>query len=373
MEDKELKEVKDTPVEKTESEVAAEDFEKLKVAAENCKSPEDLEIIKLMESDRKFVAVRGIMSAKNKIEEIRAVKDTAIRKIHAMTPDARISIVEARAKALDAEAVGKLDMKNEENWKKIQECYTFDDGTVLHFTNAPETKDIKYREMHRDYLLYLKTLQDESEKFDVYEAKLRKDIDTEIANFEEILGTEAADQLRNYADFADFYRQWITELLKRDDISPLARQKLEDIVKYDNAGITLDFLITEIKDLISRKGNASSLLFGYRNNYVEVSSKAEKVLTTKFAHYKYDASMMKFFDFEKRFFPEYAKYNNLFMFIIFRYIKANYEKFDTNWMITIGELLTQMGFLTKPEAERPACSKEFEESFRTVMSLVINH
>lgn len=369
MEDKELEpEVKDTEVKKEEG--AKDELEKLKAIV---KSPEQIEIIKLMEEDRTFVAVRGIMAAKNKIEEIRTVKDTAVRKVRAMTPDARVSIIEARAKALDAEAVGKLDMKNEENWKKIQECYTFDDGTVLHFTNEPEIKDVKFREMHRDYLLYLKSIQDETEKFDVYEAKLTKEIDDEIAKFGELLGEEEADKLRNYADFADYYRQWITNVLQRDDISPLARQKLEEIVKSDNAGISLDFLIKEIQDLIGRKGNASSLLFGYRNNYVEVATKAEKILTTKFAQYKYETAMTKFFDFEKRFFPEYEKYNNLFMFILFRYIKANYEKFDSNWMITIGEILTQLGFLTKPETDRPPCSKEFEEAFRTVMSLVINH
>lgn len=347
-----------------------EEIAKLKEVA---KSPEQQEILNLMQKDRTFVAIRQIMGVKNELEQIRTVKNGAISKVRAMTPDARVSIVEARAKELDAEAVGKLDMKKEEDWKKIEACYTFEDGSKLHFSNEPEVKDVKYREMHRDYLLYLRSIQVETEKFEVYETKLQNDIEKEIAEFEEILGKEEADKLRNYADFADYYRQWITKTLGRDDISPLARQKLQEIVDADNSGVNLDFLINEIKELISRKGDAKSLIFGYRNNYLEVATKAEKVLKTKFAQYKYEASMAKYFDFEKRFFPEYEKYNNLFMFILFRYIKSNYEKFNSNWMITIGELLTQMGFITKPEEERPACSKEFEEAYRTVMSLVINH
>lgn len=367
MEEKEV-----VQTEKVEVKDAADE---LKVLQEKAQSPEQKEILNLMKTDQTFVAVRNIMATKNKIEEMRSVKDAAISKVHAMTPDARISIIEARAKDLDAEVVGKMDMKDDKNWETIKECYTFEDGSILQFSNEPEgkEKDVKIREMHRDYLLYLKKLNEETEKFNVYEQKLMNDIEKSIDDFGQIVGEAEAEKLRNYADFADYYREWITKTLERKDISPLARTALEKIVNADNEGISLKFLIDEIKDLIARKGNSESLLFGYRNNYAEVAAKADKVLKTKFAQYKYDAAMSKFFDFEKRFFPEYAKYNNLFMFIIFRYIKSNYEKFDTNWMITIGEILTQLGFLTKKEEDRPACSKEFEESFRAVMSLVINH
>lgn len=351
----------------------AEKVDELEEALDEARTPEQKEILNLMKNDKTFVAVRQIMEVKNEMMKVTSLRESAMAKVNAMCPDQNLSIVEARAATIDVEKMKNLDMTVAENWIKVKEFYTFEDGSMVHFTNTPDSDDIKIRELHRDFLIYLKSIKEENEKFDVYEQKMRADIKNLEDEFESIMGEEAAAKLRSYRDFADYHRQWIASTLERDDISPETRKQLEAIVISDNAGITLEYLIKEIKTLIERRGDAKSLLHGYRNNYVEVATKAEKVLSTKFAKYRYEIQMRQFFDFEKRFFPEYEKYNNLFMFILFRYIKANYEKFDNNWMITIGETLTQLGFLTKPEENRPECNKEFEEAFRTVMSLVINH
>ena len=366
--------VNNTEVKTTPEVTKNETIDALEEAAAGARTEEQKEILDLMKADQKFVAIRQIMEVRNRVAQVQAVKEEAVSKIHTMCPDSRLSVVESRALLLDVNKMAALDMKKEEDWAKVKECYTFEDGGMLQFTSDPDLNDVKIREMHRDFLLYLKKVKEEEDKFEVYETKMKNDIDKLMNDFEDAVGKLEADKLRNYADFADYYRDWVSEKLKDTELSAVARAGLQRVYDADQQGITLEFLIKEIKDLIGRKGDASSLLWGYKNTYGDVARKAEAVLRTRFAKYKFHIAFTKFYDFEKRVFPtDYAKYNNLFMFIVFRYIKSNYNHFDNNSMITIGELLTQLGFLLRPEEERPAITKTFEESYRTVMSLVINH
>lgn len=338
-------------------------------------TPEQQEVYDLMRSDKKFVAIHDIMQLKNKVNEIRTVRDYAVNQIKTMIPDDRISLLEARAVSLDKDALMRLDMSKEEDWLKVQKVYTFEDGGMIHFTNDPDTKVTKVREMHRDYLVYLKTVKEESAKFEAIEAESKEALDKIYSELDEVLGEVEAAKVKNYATFAEYYREWINESLKREDLSDALREQLQKTLDADNRGIELEFLKKEIRELISRKGNADSLLYGYRNNFVETARKASAVLSSKFSKYNYHLALVKFYDLEKRLFPEQygEKYNNLFMFILFRFIKANYEKFDNFWMITIGEIVTQLGLMMKEEPNQPSSTKEFLKNFHEVMQLVVNH
>lgn len=335
-------------------------------------APEVKELQDLMTQDKTFVAVRQIMTLQNNFEQVRTTRQQAIAKANALCTDERISAVEARAMTIDEEALMKLDLKDKDAWEMVLAYYTFDDGVVT-FTNNPDVKDLKIRQMHRDYLLYLKHIKEETEKFDIYEQKMQKDIENFMKEFEEACGEEEAAKLKDYASFTDYYLQWIKKLVERDDVSDKCKAFARGVLDAEEAGITLNFLLADIRKLIDRTGSTSSLLHGYSHNYREVATKADKILKAKYAKYKYDVQMGQFYDYEKRFFPEYEKYNNLFMFIIFRYIKYRYDALNNNNMITIGELLTQMGLMAKPKETWSENTKRFEEAYRAVMSLVINH
>lgn len=359
-----------TPVEETPDTTVAESAQP---DIRDQLTDEQREIYDLMHSDKKFVAIHDIMQLKNKISEISTVKEHAINQVKSMIPDDRVSLLEARAMALDSDALMRLDMTNDADWKKVQEIYTFEDGGMIHFTNDPDTKVTKVREMHRDYLIYLKSIKEETAKFEIIEKESKESLDKLYKELDEALGEAEAAKIKNYTAFTEYYREWLINSLKRDDLSDTLREQLQKTLDADNLGISLDFLKKEIRDLITRKGNADSLLWGFKNNFVETARKATAVLASKFARYNYHLSLMKFHDLETRLFQDKygEKYNNLFMFIMFRYIKANYGRFDKFWMITIGEVVTQLGYLIKEGIERPATSEEFSKNMQEVLDLVI--
>ena len=190
-------------------------------------SPEQQEVYDLMHSDKKFVAIHDIMQLKNKVNEIQTMRDYAINQVKTMIPDDRISLLEARALSLDKDALIKLDMSKDEDWAKVQQIYTFEDGGMIHFTNDPDTKVIKVREMHRDYLIYLKSIKEETAKFEVIEKESKEALDKIYAELDEVLGEVEAAKIKNYATFAEYYREWIIESLKREDLSESLREQLQ--------------------------------------------------------------------------------------------------------------------------------------------------
>lgn len=337
-------------------------------------SPEQKEIASLMASDHKFVAVRQIMELRNRVSEAGAIKDNAINRTKSMIPDDKYTILEARAMNLDEDELLKLDMKKEEDWQKVLAVYSFDDGSKIHFSNEPDTKDIKCREMHRDYLVYIRRVRIETEKFEKFEKDTQAEIDKLYEELDNIIGKEEGEKIRNYATFADYYRDWIVETLKREDLTENVRNRLNKTLDADNRGVRLDFIEMEIRNMLKKRKDTSSIKWGFRNNFSNTAEAATAVLAQRFAKYNFHLAFNKFYDLETRVLGfEDAKYNNLFMFLLFRYIKHHYERFDNYWMITLGEVVTQIGFLFKPKENRPASSIEFEKNVKNILELVINH
>lgn len=348
----------------------AEEAEKQRIANLD---PDKQAMYELMKSDKKFVAVQGIMQLKNTIKKMETVRDSASDNIKSMLPDDKVSIVEARVDDLDLEALDKLDMRKEEDWQKVKDVYTVD-GQLIEFATKPDSDKIKVREMHRDYLTFIKKFREESAKFDQIEKEYRESMEKLDKELEEAIGEEEAKEIRKYSSFAEYYLDWIDNTLAREDISDNIRSNLQKIKDYDTMGIKLDFLKNEIIRLKDKTGNTQSLLWGFRNSFAEIAEKVNDILSTKFPKYGYHLSFAKFYDIEKTYFKDEIdeKYNNLFMFVLFRFIKNNYNMFNNFWMITIGEIVTQLGFLARPVEERPKSSAEFVENVKQVVKLAAN-
>ena len=363
--EEETKEVQEAPVEEAKEERPVE----------GVPLTGQQEVEKMIRADKMFVAVRQIMEVKNEINKVEAVKTEAIDRVRMMLPDDKLSILESRAVYLDPEAIGKLDMNKEEDWQKVKAVYTFEDGSMIHFTNNPDPDDIKIREMHRDYLVYLRKIDEETKKFEAAQSKIKGELDQLYKELDEVVGAENAEKIRNYASFSDYYREWIKEQLAKEDVSPKAKEYLQKVQDADDAGINLQFLFDEIEKLVRKKGNSDSLFYGYRNNFNTVAHKAGSVLASKFSKYNYHISFTRFWDIESKHFQHEIgeEYNNLFMFIMFRFIKSNYEKFNNFWMITLGEIVTQLAYLAKNPDERPESNNEFRENVVKLLKYVIEH
>ena len=336
-------------------------------------SPGDRQLAEEMAMDAGFVVTNSVMKLRNEMASIKAERDRAMNKLKTMCPDDRYSILEARVMETDIEALAKLDMKKEEDWQKVLDIYTMEDGGVISFSlDIPET-DIKYREMHRDYIIYVNSVNTETAKYNAVEAKVTAEIEEIFKEYAELVGEEEAAKARNVSYTAQYYRMFIEKLLSREDLNTDLKEKLLEYKEADHDGRTLRPIIEEIEKLLKkRNGDASSIIYGFRNNFIAVANAAKRALDAKFKKYNYSFALENLHDFEKRAFPgEFDDYNNVFIFLLMRYIKANYEKFDNKNMYTIGEIFANMGFLLRPVEERPDTVVEFEQSVRKLLGLVI--
>jgi len=322
--------------------------------------------------DPEFVVTRNIIAMQNELAGMRAARDHAQHKLTAMCPDSRMSVVQARVLNADIEAIGKLDMTKDEDWEKVHRFYVMDDGGEVHFSVEPDTKDKMYREMHRDYLVYLRKTHDETVKFEEYEAKAMAEIESLSLELDKLVGIE--DSANRFKSIGELYRRKLTDLAADPNVPEKARVKVNGIIDAMDDGIRLTKLIAEVKTLIAKKGDASSLKYGYRSNFFPVAQRAGKILATKFSKYNYHMQFQNLDKFEERVLDgRYKEYTNLFMFILFRYIRSNYEKFGNREMIVLGEIITQMGFMLREPVQRPATTAEFEKHYIELMELVINH
>lgn len=324
------------------------------------------EIDRSILQDRTVLAYSTMLAAKNQLADLHNLKDAATERLKTMCPDDHFSAFEARVALLDIDAIGKMDMHDEVSWMKVKEVYTFEDG-MMHFSAEPKEDDIKYREMHRDFIVYIRKYNDETAKFEAADAQYKKEIEAIEEKYKDVF--TSPDSL-GFKSMSDFYRQHFYKLLKDDRLSDKAHAYVQRVVDATEHGISLEVFIDEVHKLIDKRGDASSLLKGYRTNYLTIAQQVDKILRTRFAKYRLHLNFVKFYDVEKRFFPEYEKYNDLFMFVLFRYIKHNYEKFTNDDFLMISEILTQIGYLKHPVEDRPADNAKFIENFHTLMDLI---
>lgn len=328
----------------------------------------------ITQNDKSFVVVKQIMDSRNAISKMETMRDKANHMVKSMVPDDKLALLTARARTLDKEALANLDMAKDADWKKVEEVYTFEDGSKIYFANNPDTKDLTIRAMHRDYLIYLRTIEEENEKYELAQASIKADLDKIYAELDELIGKETADEIRSFKGFADFYINWIDKLLENPDVPEKAKEHFKKVKDADERGVNLTFLFDNVKETMSKKGNTDSLFFGFRNNFDAAAKSAVSILKTKFEKYGYHSAFPKFYNLEERFLPEIGKeYNNLFMYILFRYIKFNYEKFDTFWMITIGEISTQIGYLAREDDEKPERCETFRQNVIKLLKCVISN
>jgi len=322
--------------------------------------------------DPEFVVTRNIIAMQNELNAMRGARDHAKNKLLAMCPDSRMSIIESRVNSADIDAIAKLDMTKDEEWEKVHRFYVMDDGSEVHFSAEPDTKDKMYREMHRDYLVYLRKTHDETVKFEAYETQAMAEIESLSQELDKMIGIE--DSANRFKSIGELYRKKLTALANDENVPVNARTKINSIIDAMNDGLSLRKIIEEVRSLIARKGDASSLKYGYRSNFFPVAQRAGKILATKFAKYNYHIQFQNLDKFEERTLDgRYKEYTNLFMFILFRYIRSNYEKFGNREMIVLGEIITQMGFMLRAPEQRPETNKEFEKHYIELMELVINH
>ena len=347
---------------------------KAKLAERGQKLTPDQEIGLMLNAMPEYQFQSKIIDANSKLDEVRGVRQLASDKIKTMCPDDTSSVLMARATVLDLKTLESLNMHSMNDWMKVKEVYTCEDGRVIELAANPKD-EIRYREMHRDFLCFLKSYDEESKKFAVVEEKYNQDIAKAEAEFDAYRtanNLNIVDESSKFVSRAEYYQKTLAALSAREDISPETKTRIDEILHWSENGVGLTLLIEEVRGLIKKRGTASSIMHGYRNSYQSVAVQVEKVLRARFGKYNLVYGLSKFGNAEEQFFPEYKEYNNLFMFILFRYIKYNYERFNNNHMIMLSEIITQLGYLKHQETDRPESSKQFAEAVRTMLSLVIN-
>lgn len=321
----------------------------------------------LLRADKEYEVMNNLIQLKSTIKTISGSKDAMKDKLKTQTTDPNIAIVESRLEAIDLETLKKLDLKNPKDVELIESIITIE-GQVLEVTIPVE--ESKKNEFFKDFLIYLKATAEETAKFEAAEAKFQIEYDKLMEECKELIGEEKIDELDGM-HLADFHRNHLRGLLDKESVNEEIKTQIRTIMSAQDAGATISYLKDNIKKQIDAKKNSRSIVQGYRNNFMDIVTQCDKILKTKFTRYNININTPAFCNLEDRFFPEFKEYNDLFMFLLFRHIKHNYEKITKLEMLSFVETLLCVQWLNKPVEERPERIKVLEESIKEILTMVI--
>ena len=322
----------------------------------------------IIANDKKYVVMDQLMNMKGVLNEIQGTRDAMQSKLKTQTSDPNIEIVESRLASIELETLKALDLKKDNDLELLKSIIEIEGQTVEVSINIDESKKMQF---FKDFVIYLKTTMVETAKMDAAEAKFNEDMDKLMEESKDILDIDVKEKLNSF-DATEYQHEYFNGLLAREDLKPETRVQIESIVASQKAGVTLDFLYDTIKDQIDVKKSSKSILAGFNTNLLGMSMQCQKILDTRFAKYKIRFNVPKFYDIEKKFFPEYEKYNNLFMYLIFRHIKHNYEKFTKLDIVSIIEMLVNIQWLSRPLESQPPRIVELRESMRRIYAMIDN-
>ena len=162
--------------------------------------------------------------------------------------------------------------------------------------------------------------------------------------------------------------------LESSDLTEEQRETLEKTLQYARYAITLDPIFESIKTgLSSKKSSSDSILYGYKNNYVNTLQGAEKSCREN----KINFPRGIIGNLEEKFFgkEEYKKYAGLFTFIVARHLKYNstMSKFDKVFVANLLSYMLQIARSTGGDDDK--CKQirdEMRPNVKKLLDLVIN-
>lgn len=331
----------------------------------------DSEFMKdLSDIDKEFVLVQqGIaaVNAMNAVESQIAIACRMIRECFVEAPTDIIQIIVARLADVKAEEIDKLSMGF------IIETLTVEDKKYdlklpshVESQFPPNLKDLDELTFSRAVIALLKRTDEQVATSNMWLNNLRRNFNEKISDkVKHIIATP--DSLHEYTMY--YYKT----KLESPDLPEDQRTALQKTLEYAQYAVTLEPIFKSIKvKMDAKKSSSESILYGYRNQYLNIMKAADKACRTNGLSFPRGIVT----NIEEKFFGKeaYKKYDGLLAFIVARHIKynSNMSKYDK---VFIANLLSYMLQIARSNENDEKCKKlkeDMKPNVKKLLDLVIN-
>lgn len=303
---------------------------------------EDFDKFKTMEDPdvKEFLNVMKSMEIRSIINNLRHQHQEMQNKLLYMLPMGveESKIIMARLANISDEVIDGL---SEEEITKIITI----DGTVAGaFREPPDGSSVEYK---RDVLKLISATKGELEERDEVLALLED-------RYKEITDSHIESILQR-RDFDQYVIDYYNKQIERDDVSPKVKENMlltKNVLEYSR---TLEPIKQSIHNQLVERG-AKSLLEGFKSRKVDMMESATEALSAYGMKYPFQLMM----NLEELLFGEdYAEYNNLFIYLLARYIHYSEDIQLAKEVPFISTLITNLVMICR---EYDTLDPEFVES-----------
>ena len=292
-------------------------------------------------------AFMKLQSAKSALKSQKAMINDKVNFMFAGTPE-QMDIVQARTSEITEDAIAKASID------QLKEFFVIDGNTIeLNFREMLSEKEIE--EAYRDFLLYLKSVNDTIEEID-------KHVD-EIEELCKHFSPEIQEKSKSIADWDQYIYDLFKARLDEPNLDQATRDKIIRLVSVKEEALDLSPIITYVKNEVSL-GRRNSIINAYHTRLDDTIEKAE-------AYAQKNNFSMYFNMFEGL--EEIFDYNdnrNFFLYILARYVKFNCENFTKIDNAFIAQIVQNCIMLKKKEMLDPNRTN-FINSLKTIIDTVI--
>ena len=311
----------------------------------------DIDVIeKLVATGDKIEEANAFMklqSAKSALKSQKAMINDKVNFMFAGTPE-QMDIVQARTSEITEEAIEKASID------QLKEFFVIDGNPIeLNFREMLSEKEIE--EAYRDFLLYLKSVNDTAEE-----------IDKHVKNIEELcthFSPEIQEKSKNIAEWDQYIYDLFKARLEEPNLDQATRDKIIRLVSVKEESLDLSPILTYVKNEVAL-GRRNSIINAYHTRMDDTIKKAEE-----YAQKNNFSMYFNMFEGLEEIF-DYNENRNFFLYILARYVKynsANFSKIDNAF---IAQIVQNCIMLKKKEMQDPNRTK-FINSLKAIIDTVI--
>ena len=297
----------------------------------------------------KLRAANFLMNLKTTRKQLESQKDMVNQKINFMftgTPE-QIDLIQARVSEVTEEAIKKAKIED------LKQFFIFDDKEVeLNYDDMLSDKDKK--EAYREFLLYLKTIDDAD-----------GEINKEIANIDELITHFDPDMVEKSNDvyvWDEYIYNLFNERLNDPNTDEKEKARIQRIIDVRESAYTLTPIIDSLRAEIA-EGRRASLLYAFHNRFTDTLKKAER--------YAHENGFNIYFhmvdDIESQI--GLTEWRNIFIYLFARYIKFNYNHLSKIDNAFIAQVIENLIMLKKGQLKEPGRTK-FANAIKEIVEIL---
>jgi len=334
---------------------------------------ESEEFNKLSDIDKKFAYVQRGIATVHSINTIETQIRNLSLNIHSCIPDAtleEVKIISSRCDDLNPNELNDLSMGF------IQQLLTIE-GKTFKFVCPDSFKskmpmdinELDPLNFNRSMIMTLKTASENVATWNAWKDKLHRAYDDKVSD-------EVKKIISSPDNMEDYLNEYYNQKINDETVPQEVRDRIKETLKWNDYAYTLEPILENIKHVIRKSGNATSIIYGYRNNAKVTIADANKICKEK--NFTFPPHVLSSSIETKLFGEKYKDYEYLLPYLVARYIKYLGVNMTAMQKVFVTQLFTIMLYIIRgDEVDNGGRVKRITERFspalEELLETIINH